>query len=93
MYIFPLCDEDNWEQGSDNGEVQRLSSNEDFHKQFDGHNENNDNLHIDIEGELESVKKPRSFTVSRVNLLLQQLEGKLLSYKMFARDTKASRSM
>lgn len=40
----------------------------------------------------DSSKKQWSFSVSKVNLLLQQLEGKSLSYKMFARDTKASRS-
>ncbi|KAL6521290.1 hypothetical protein OROGR_017859 [Orobanche gracilis] len=37
--------------------------------------------------------KPLSFEVSRVNHLLQQLEGKLLSFRMFARDTKASRNI
>lgn len=36
--------------------------------------------------------KPKSFCVSKVNRLIQQLEGKSLSYKMFARDTQASRS-
>lgn len=39
-----------------------------------------------------SELKPRSFSISKVDQLLQQLEGKSLSYKMFARDTKASRS-
>lgn len=37
--------------------------------------------------------KPLSFEVSRVNHLLHQLEGKSLSFRMFARDTKASRNM
>ncbi|KAH6817306.1 hypothetical protein C2S51_000909 [Perilla frutescens var. frutescens] len=37
--------------------------------------------------------KPPTFEVSRVNHLLQQLEGKLLSFRMFARDTKASRNI
>ncbi|XP_039131664.1 tRNA pseudouridine synthase A [Dioscorea cayenensis subsp. rotundata] len=37
--------------------------------------------------------KPRTFSTSKVNKLLRQLEGKALSYKMFARDTKASRSI
>ncbi|XP_031504894.1 uncharacterized protein LOC116267346 [Nymphaea colorata] len=36
--------------------------------------------------------KPKVFSISKVNQMLQQLEGKVLSYKMFARDTKASRS-
>lgn len=35
----------------------------------------------------------RRFSVNRVNRILQHLEGKLLSYKLFARDTKASRNM
>ncbi|KAK1268847.1 hypothetical protein QJS04_geneDACA014006 [Acorus gramineus] len=37
--------------------------------------------------------KPNSFSVSKVNNLLCQLEGQSLSYRMFARDTKASRSI
>uniref|UniRef100_A0ACD6AFE2 Uncharacterized protein n=1 Tax=Avena sativa TaxID=4498 RepID=A0ACD6AFE2_AVESA len=35
---------------------------------------------------------PRSFDVAKVDKILRQLEGKMLSYKMFARDTQASRS-
>ncbi|XP_057486480.1 uncharacterized protein LOC130772578 isoform X1 [Actinidia eriantha] len=42
---------------------------------------------------LEGQKKPTMFKISKVNQLLCQLEGKLLSYKMFARDTKASRNI
>lgn len=42
--------------------------------------------------EVEFGIKPTRFEVSRVNKLLQHLEGQLLSYKMFARDTKASRN-
>lgn len=37
--------------------------------------------------------KRRSFSVSKVDQLLRELEGKTLSYKLFARDTKASRSV
>lgn len=40
----------------------------------------------------ESQMKPKCFSVSKVNQLMRQLEGKSLSYKMFSRDTKASRS-
>ncbi|KAL8235148.1 hypothetical protein R6Q59_021248 [Mikania micrantha] len=47
------------------------------------------NKYID---DAESIKKPTRFKVSKVNKLLQQLEGKLLSYKMFARDTKPARN-
>lgn len=39
-----------------------------------------------------SANKPQTFSIMRVNQLLRKLEGKLLSYKMFARDTKASRN-
>lgn len=42
--------------------------------------------------ELVSADKPQTFSIRRVNQLLRKLEGKLLSYKMFARDTKASRN-
>lgn len=42
---------------------------------------------------LECQKKPRRFKISKVNQLLLQLEGKSLSYKVFARDTKASRNI
>lgn len=42
--------------------------------------------------ELASADKPQTFSIRRVNQLLRKLEGKLLSYKMFARDTKASRN-
>ncbi|KAL2553861.1 Pseudouridine synthase family protein [Forsythia ovata] len=43
--------------------------------------------------EAETENKPTRFDVSSVNHLLHQLEGKLLSYRMFARDTKASRNI
>jgi hypothetical protein len=37
--------------------------------------------------------KPHRFSVHKVDELLKQLEGKMLSYNMFARDTQASRSI
>lgn len=51
-----------------------------------------DNLVLSQNEELASDDKPQTFSVRRVNRLLRKLEGKLLSYKMFARDTKASRN-
>ncbi|KAF6156322.1 hypothetical protein GIB67_013766 [Kingdonia uniflora] len=42
--------------------------------------------------ESEKGNKPTSFSIDMVNQLLLQLEGKSLSYKVFVRDTKASRS-
>lgn len=47
---------------------------------------------LDDKNVIDGVKKPTSFSVARVDKLLRQLEGKLLSYKMFARDTKPSRN-
>ncbi|KAH9620301.1 hypothetical protein KSS87_005713 [Heliosperma pusillum] len=40
----------------------------------------------------DGIKKPTCFSIAKVDQLLRCLEGKLLSYKMFARDTKASRN-
>lgn len=54
--------------------------------------ESNGNVIDDDNDELMHGNKPTKFEVSKVNRLLGQLEGKLLSYKMFARDTKASRN-
>uniref|UniRef100_A0A1D1ZID8 tRNA pseudouridine synthase A n=1 Tax=Anthurium amnicola TaxID=1678845 RepID=A0A1D1ZID8_9ARAE len=47
---------------------------------------------VECESMLDATPKNKCFSVSKVNELLHQLEGKSLSYKMFARDTKASRS-
>ncbi|XP_024028370.1 uncharacterized protein LOC21391583 isoform X2 [Morus notabilis] len=91
LYIFPFNDEEDEEQSNKNGE-----NLETYEKIESGCGEWNDesfgNLIIDDSEELESGKKPSSFSVSRVDQLLRLLEGKLLSYKMFARDTKASRN-
>ncbi|KAL2533352.1 Pseudouridine synthase family protein [Abeliophyllum distichum] len=48
---------------------------------------------VDDNVEAETGNKPTRFDVSSVNHLLHQLEGKFLSYRMFARDTKASRNI
>lgn len=79
LYIFPLTDGGYRDQSSDNGEF------------CDGfkYNEIHDSASKD---ELENEKKSYVFSVSKVNQLLRKLEGRLLSYKMFARDTKASRN-
>ncbi|XP_075674517.1 uncharacterized protein LOC142643695 isoform X2 [Castanea sativa] len=98
LYIFPLNDWEDGEHSSESGEDLehfRCSENEDDQKigRVECNGETVENQIINDGEELESGKKPRNFRISRVNLLLQQLEGKLLSYKMFARDTKASRSV
>jgi hypothetical protein len=41
----------------------------------------------------EHIIKPQSFDVAKVDEILRKLAGKTLSYKMFARDTQASRSV
>ncbi|KAL3001936.1 hypothetical protein AAZX31_08G027100 [Glycine max] len=79
LYIFPLTNGGYTDQSSDNGE---------FYDSFK-YNEIHDSASKD---ELENEKKSYAFSISKVNRLLRKLEGKLLSYKMFARDTKASRN-
>ncbi|KAL5543410.1 hypothetical protein UlMin_007194 [Ulmus minor] len=100
LYIFPLNDEGNGELSCQSGEgVENHKSDENHIAENNGYGKYNDetvgNLIVnDEEGlEIESGRKPGTFSVSRVNQLLLQLEGKLLSYKMFARDTKASRNV
>ncbi|KAK7318045.1 hypothetical protein RJT34_02742 [Clitoria ternatea] len=79
LYIFPLT----------NGEYRDQSSgNEVFCESF-GYNEIHDSSSKDG---LENGKTSYEFSVNKVNRLLRKLEGTLLSYKMFARDTKASRN-
>ncbi|KAL6292423.1 hypothetical protein ACE6H2_000565 [Prunus campanulata] len=96
LYIFPFNDEEDMEQSNQSGEnVQNFKSKENYHEHKNGCDQCNEanvgNLVINDNEDLETLK-PREFTVSRVNQLLQKLEGKLLSYKMFARDTKPSRN-
>ncbi|KAJ6288007.1 hypothetical protein OIU78_026692 [Salix suchowensis] len=98
LYIFPLNDGENREEIEGEGDIENFSSHENCEKQRNecgelASEENVENSIISDEDELEGAKKPRSFSVCRVNQLLHQLEGKLLSYKMFARDTKALRNV
>ncbi|ESQ44539.1 hypothetical protein EUTSA_v10003453mg [Eutrema salsugineum] len=100
LYIFPLDNAEPCESGKtrenfifhENHGKQRngLLSEE----ETEGVSED-DELEIDetekVNG-LQVVEKPSEFSVSKVDQLLQQLQGKLLSYKMFARDTKAARN-
>ncbi|XP_057751268.1 uncharacterized protein LOC130969527 isoform X1 [Arachis stenosperma] len=79
LYIFPLTDGDYMDQSGGNED---LCANNGCNGIHDSANED----------ELESEQKSYVFSVRKVNRLLRQLEGKLLSYKMFARDTKASRN-
>ena len=85
LYIFPLDSDEDGESGESIG-----NHGSDRNKDEDkvGYGEwNGESLE-----ESEGGEKPRTFCVDQVDQLLRQLEGKLLSYKMFARDTKASRN-
>ena len=83
MYVFPFND----------GKEAELSSQ--VEKDLNEHDYTftlANGLH-DYKDQIEAGNKPTRFEVSKVNQLLSQLEGKLLSYKMCARDTKASRNV
>ncbi|CAH8378633.1 unnamed protein product [Eruca vesicaria subsp. sativa] len=58
----------------------------------EGVSEEDDELETENVNGLGVVAKPSDFSVCKVDQLLQQLQGKLLSYKMFARDLKAARN-
>ncbi|PHT76008.1 hypothetical protein T459_19530 [Capsicum annuum] len=92
LYIFPIDDVLGEKQG---GQIW-IDGCTDVHQQNEcgksAVDESNGNLTDDDNDELVHGNKPIKFEVSKVNRLLGQLEGKLLSYKMFARDTKASRN-
>lgn len=97
MYIFPLNNEDG-EENRQREEDAPIYYNEKSSEQksvcddFIGDESLESAVGDDGKDDPESIKKPTRFEVSKVNKLLQQLEGKLLSYKMFARDTKPSRN-
>ena len=84
LYIFPL---------NDGEDLEKLRSHGNCDEQKSGYGEcNYGNVQDNDRDEVESGNKPRTFSIHRLNELLQKLEGKLLSYRMFARDTKASRN-
>lgn len=85
LYIFPLHDEIVHDQAS--------QCKKDHYEQCVSEKNDRDVVGGDYRNEQETRKKPTGFEVNRVNNLLNQLEGKLLSYKIFARDTKASRNV
>lgn len=103
MYIFPL---DNAEPLCESGKNrENFIFDENHGKQTNGllSEENTEGVILSEDDELEIedtrkvngfevVEKPSDFSVSKVDQLLQQLQGKVLSYKMFARDTKAARN-
>ncbi|KAK4414909.1 tRNA pseudouridine synthase A [Sesamum alatum] len=95
LYIFPFNDEN---MDNKEGECKKNvldvtvcregQFDECFHEEKCAHVTNGDDQH-----ESQTGNKPLTFEISRVNHLLHQLEGKLLSFRMFARDTKASRNI
>uniref|UniRef100_A0A7C9EKX0 Uncharacterized protein n=3 Tax=Opuntia streptacantha TaxID=393608 RepID=A0A7C9EKX0_OPUST len=96
LYMFPLG-EDNQSEQIDKREKENLCfdmSHERLRKNIaeDNRVEETGGLPHDSDG-IDGAKKPTSFSVAKVDQLLRHLEGKLLSYKMFARDTKASRNI
>ncbi|XP_077222546.1 pseudouridine synthase family protein isoform X2 [Tasmannia lanceolata] len=97
FYIFPLNDgeEDSSNDSKEEGDIFGLyEQNDELETQCDEYAEKDGGcLALNDEDVFNDRKIPRSFSISRVNQLLHQLEGKSLSYKMFARDTKASRSI
>ncbi|XP_021275910.1 uncharacterized protein LOC110410506 isoform X1 [Herrania umbratica] len=99
LYIFPLSNQEIEKQSCENEkEVENFISDGNYNEQRNGYLkdiswENVENLIISNNMGLGAANKPTRFSICRVNQFLQQLEGKLLSYKMFARDTKASRNI
>ncbi|KMT17639.1 hypothetical protein BVRB_2g035880 [Beta vulgaris subsp. vulgaris] len=96
LYIFPFEEGDSREQSNDIEEMGNVSS--DKSQTWKRNEIAEDNVEVntkdlpDEKDELDGVKKPTCFSIRRVDQLLHQLQGKLLSYKMFARDTKAARN-
>ncbi|KAB2599958.1 hypothetical protein D8674_010229 [Pyrus ussuriensis x Pyrus communis] len=98
VYIFPFNDEEDMEQSNQSGgNAQNFKSTQNRHENENGCDQcsetNAGNLIINDNEDIGIENKPRKFSLTRVNQLLQKLEGKLLSYKMFARDTKPSRNV
>ncbi|GFP79421.1 tRNA pseudouridine synthase a [Phtheirospermum japonicum] len=94
FYLFPFSDE-NVDDEASQCEKNVLYGDGCPDGQYGEHfSEENRGYDIDDYDQIELAgNKPVGFEVSRVNHLLQQLEGKLLSFRMFARDTKASRNI
>ncbi|KAK9683988.1 hypothetical protein RND81_10G179300 [Saponaria officinalis] len=88
LYIFPLSEGDGGEQNICSGKILEWRKSETTE---DSAEEKAEGSPSEIDSDM--TKKLTSFSVTRVDQLLRHLEGKLLSYRMFARDTKASRNI
>lgn len=96
LYILPLKDGEGYKPAADG---ESPVSYDGLCLAEKGDNQSTDMNVINMEsvnfsaiGEHQALVKPRNFNVDTVNQLLQQLEGQSLSYRIFARDTQASRS-
>lgn len=100
MYIFPLDDGEDEEACGTEDDSETRGCHENHGSRRNGFQDDvvdrevlEDLTLCDRDGKVGGETKRRKFDIARVNLFLQQLEGKILSYRMFARDTKASRNM
>lgn len=95
LYIFPFNNGDESELGNHchkDEDCKNIFCTQDVNSSYSCERSSQFELDINEDG-IESRNKPTKFEVGKINQIMQQLEGKLLSYKMFARDTKASRNM
>lgn len=93
MYIFPLEQVQGWQHIEDVADKYCSDSNQ-LNQCTENLIEGNNAYAVgNSKEDVVPGNKPIRFEVSKVNHLLRQLEGKLLSYKMFARDTKPSRNI
>ncbi|KAJ7973679.1 tRNA pseudouridine synthase [Quillaja saponaria] len=98
LYIFPLTDKEYVDQNCENGDCFQSFRCNQKHDELqygyaDSNEDNIQNLTDNNKDDFETGKKPEKFSIRRVDQLLRRLEGKLLSYKLYARDTKASRNV
>ncbi|KAJ6803996.1 pseudouridylate synthase [Iris pallida] len=94
FYIFPLDDGDQGKISAGQRDYSVTYDDNDNMMEIQTKHDEDESLLAGNNGgkDLDTGTKPRNFSIRKVNKLLCQLEGKYLSYRMFARDTKASRS-
>lgn len=96
LYILPLKDGEGDKTVADGGSPMTCDSlclsDKGDNQSTDMDAINMESINISAMGKHQALVKPQNFNVDTVNQLLQQLEGKSLSYRIFARDTQASRS-
>ncbi|KAK4793143.1 hypothetical protein SAY86_023578 [Trapa natans] len=100
LYIFPLNDGEDEEVCGTVDDDKTLGCHDDHAGTRNGFHDNivngkvlEDLILCDGDDKDGTEIKRRKFDIARVDMFLRQLEGKILSYKMFARDTKASRNI